>query len=186
MTRPANQHKWKEGEYNPVDGGKARVGCGSDGPCRDPDCRWKGVVMGLLDVCYVAVDLASKVAAKNDMDDADIQTMQATISDITKDNKKLTRVNKELNAKKNGINTVPANDKVSTKKPGRPRGTPATKNYRPKKIDRQEVVDFDVCPKGHSDLSDVTDKYPKVVQHVIVTVENVEYIRVSVHNPIII
>lgn len=93
--------------------------------------------------------------------------------------KKLIETNRALNAKKNKIKAVTAKDKPQGRKTrGRPKGTKATKNYRPKNIDREELVDDTVCPDCGGELAKtISETCDKVVTHVKVVTENVRYVR---------
>ena len=90
-------------------------------------------------------------------------------------NKKLAKANKELNAENNKIKTVPDKERKSTGKRGRPRGQKATINTRPKHIDREEVVDIQKCPKGHTLSEKISDQYDRVVEVEYTITENVKY-----------
>lgn len=56
------------------------------------------------------------------------------------------KVIKELNARANGIQSVPASEPKRAGRRGRPPGPPATINKRPQDIDRTETIDTDRCP----------------------------------------
>ena len=146
------------------------TGCLSGGrPCMECDCCkfWTGVV----------VQIADENTSANDT----IQKLQASESALKSDKEQLTKANKRLNADNNNIKTasgknrtVPDKERTSTGKIGRPRGGKATKNVRPKRIDRRETVDVTKCSKNHS-LSDKVKSYTKIVKVLRVSVENVEY-----------
>ena len=120
----------------------------------------------------VEAALADESAGKDDT----ICILQATETALVEDNKRLTKANNDLNAKNNGIKTVPDKDRVSTGRVGRPRGQKATINRRPKQIDREEVVDIERCPKGHPLSETITGGYDRVVTVKRITTENVKYI----------
>ena len=87
------------------------------------------------------------------------------------------KVIKELNARANGIQNVPASEPKRAGRRGRPPGQPATINKRPQDIDRTETIDTDRCPDcGGHDLSHVTNEYDRVVREQRVISENVRYV----------
>ena len=115
------------------------------------------------------------LAGENTAKDDTICGLQATEATLVEDNRRLVKANKKLNAKNNKIKTVPDKDRVCTGRRGRPPGQKPTINTRPKRIDREEVVDIRKCPKGHDLSENITGQYDRVVTVKRVIVENVRY-----------
>ena len=139
-------------------------------------CRWwNGVAGGSLRVAETLATLAGRLAGQNDSSEDTIRMLQATEATLAGDNQKLAQANRRLNAKKNKIKTVPDKDRASAGMVGRPRGSKATRNMRPERIDRRETVDIRECPKGHHLSGTVTHRYTRVVKVMHVIWENVEY-----------
>ncbi len=111
----------------------------------------------------------------------DVNTLKTQNEELTKDNKKYQKINKELRAKKNGIKAVTASDKPDktpgeNKPRGRPKGQKATKNKRPVNITRTEVIDGTTCPQCKNPLSStITDEYDRVVQIITTITEYVKF-----------
>ncbi len=135
---------------------------------------WSGVAGGSLRVAERLARVASELAGRSDADGDVIRDLQAAEAALADDNRRLVRANGALNAKKNRIRTVPASERKSTGRVGRPRGTRATINRRPQNIDRWEVADMVECPEGHP-LSGITETYTRVVREARVITENVGY-----------
>ena len=141
-------------------------------PCMDPDCRccghWQEIASRSLSVAERVAHIASTLAGKDVSSEEIIWTLQAAEAALAgenaakddiicrqrrphwlRDNRRLVKANKKLNARNNKIKTVPDKDRVCTGRRGRPPGQKPTINTRPKRIDREEVVDIRKCPKGH-------------------------------------
>ena len=84
---------------------------------------WSGVAGGSLRVAERLARVASELAGRSDADGDVIRDLQAAEATLADDNRRLVRANGALNAKKNRIRTVPASERKSTGRVGRPRGT---------------------------------------------------------------
>ena len=170
-------------------------------PCTNAQCSccnwWSDLTNRALAVGEKAVHLALTIAegdiAKDDVikqlnaemssleedntaKDGTIEQLEADKSTLADERQQLAEANKELNAKKNGIHTtVPANDRKSSGRRGRPPGGTATRNKRPVKIDREETVDIQTCSKGHKLSDKISDQYHRVVKIVYIVTENVMF-----------
>ena len=131
-------------------------------------------IQELQDAKATLTDENQQLTDENTSAEETIQELQVTESALKSDNERLTKANKQLNAEKNNIRTVPDKERASTGKVGRPRGSKPTKNMRPERIDRKETVDIRKCPKNHN-LSTETKSYTKVVKVLHISTEYVEY-----------
>ena len=129
--------------------------------------------MQQLDDIRVRVDV---MAADRDQKADTICQLEGLISELQQDNKRYAALNRDLNARAQGIRTVTVNKKVSSGRSGRPKGQKPSITRRPADIDRKETVDCSVCPDcGDDNLSGVTDQYSRVVEHMKITWEAVQY-----------
>ena len=129
--------------------------------------------MQQLDDIRARVDV---MAADRDQKADTICQMEGLISELQQDNKRYAALNRDLNVRVQGIRTVTVTEKVSSGKRGRPKGQKPSITRRPVNIDRKETVDCSVCPDcGDDNLSGVTDQYSRVVEHMKVTWEVVQY-----------
>ena len=129
--------------------------------------------MQQLDDIRVRVDV---MAADRDQKADTICQLEGLISELQQDNKRYAALNRDLNVRAQGIRTVTVNKKVSSGRRGRPKGQKPSITRRPVNIDRAETVDCSVCPDCDDDnLPGVTDQYSRVVEHMKITWENVQY-----------
>ena len=129
--------------------------------------------MQQLDDIRARVDV---MAADRDQKADTICQLEGLISELQQDNKRYAALNRDLNVRAQGIRTVTVTEKVSSGRRGRPKGQKPSITRRPVNIDRAETVDCSVCPDcGDDNLSGVTDQYSRVVEHMKVTWENVQY-----------
>ena len=129
--------------------------------------------MQQLDDIRARVDV---MAADRDQKADTICQMEGLISELQQDNKRYAELNSDLNVRVQGIRTVTVTEKVSSGKRGRPKGQKPSITRRPVNIDRKETVDCSVCPDcGDDNLSGVTDQYSRVVEHMKITWEVVQY-----------
>ena len=116
------------------------------------------------------------MAADRDQKADTICQMEGLISELQQDNKRYAALNRDLNVRVQGIRTVTVTEKVSSGKRGRPKRQKPSITRRPVNIDRKETVDCSVCPDcGDDNLSGVTDQYSRVVEHMKITWEVVQY-----------
>ena len=129
--------------------------------------------MQQLDDIRVRVDV---MAADRDQKADTICHLEGLISELQQDNKRYAALNRDLNVRTQGIRTVTVTEKVSSGRRGRPKGQKPSITRRPADIDRKETVDCSVCPDcGNDRISGVTDQYTRVVEHMKITWETVEY-----------
>ena len=129
--------------------------------------------MQQLDDIRARVDV---MAADRDQKADTICRLEGLISELQQDNKRYAALNRDLNARVQGIRTVTVTEKVSSGRRGRPKGQKSSITRRPVNIDRAETVDCSVCPDcGDDNLSGVTDQYSRVVKHMKITWETVHY-----------
>ena len=129
--------------------------------------------MQQLDDIRVRVDV---MAADRDQKAGTICQLEGSISELQQDNKRYAKINRDLNVRAQGIRTVTVNKKVSSGIKGRPKGQKPSITMKPVNIDRKETVDCSVCPDcGNDNLSGVTDQYSRVVEHMKITWETVQY-----------
>ena len=129
--------------------------------------------MQQLDDIRVRVDV---MAADRDQKADTICQLEGQISELQQDNKRYAELNSDLNVRAQGIHTVTVTEKVSSGRRGRPKGQKPSITMRPVNIDRAETVDCSVCPDcGDDNLSGVTDQYSRVVEHMKITWEVVQY-----------
>ena len=129
--------------------------------------------MQQLDDIRVRVDV---MAADRDQKADTICQLEDQISELQQDNKRYAALNSDLNVRAQGIRTVTVNEKVSSGRRGRPKGQKPSITRRPADIDREETVDCSVCPDCGSDrLSGITDQYTRVVEHMKIIWETVQY-----------
>lgn len=161
------------------DGRAARTASGS-GPCMSPDCRccgtWMGIIGGVLTMAKRLAGIASDKAEDCSAKGHAVRALQETKSALAEDNRRLVRANKKLNAENNKIRTVPDKDRKSTGKVGRPRGQKPTRNRRPERTDREEVIDIRQCPDGHLLSDNIAEQYDRVVKVTHVMREIVKYV----------
>ena len=116
------------------------------------------------------------VTADRDQKADTIRVLEGLISELQQDNKRYAKINRDLSVRAEGIRTVTVNEKPSSGPRGRPKGQKPTITMRPADIDREETVDCSVCPDcGNDNLSGVTDQYSRVVEHMKIIWENVQY-----------
>ncbi len=163
-----------------LDGCRMATTASGGGPCMGQDCRCCGTWMGIIgEVLAMAKRLAGIASAKAEDCSAKghvARVLEEAKSALAEDNRRLVRANKKLNAENNKIRTVPDKDRKSTGKAGRPRGQKPTRNRRPERTDREEVVDIRRCPKGHPLSDKISDQYDRVVQVTHVVRETVKYV----------
>ena len=129
--------------------------------------------MQQLDDIRARVDV---MAADRDQKADTICRLEGLISELQQDNKRYVALNRDLNARAQGIRTVTVTEKVSSGRRGRPKGQKLSITRRPVNIVRTETVDCSVCPDcGDDNLSGVTDQYSRVVEHMKITWETVHY-----------
>ena len=129
--------------------------------------------MQQLDDIRARVDV---MAADRDQKADTICQLEGLISELQQDNKRCAEINRDLNVRAECIRTVTVNEKVSSGRSGRPKGQKPSITTRPADIDREETVNCSVCPDcGNDNLSGVTDQYSKVVEHMKITWEAVQY-----------
>ena len=129
--------------------------------------------MQQLDDIRARVDV---MAADRDQKADTICQLEGLISELQQDNKRYAALNRDLNVRAEGIRTVTVNEKISSGQRGRPKGQKPSITRRPVNIDRKETVDCSVCPDcGNDNLSGVTDQYSRVVEHMKITWEAVQY-----------
>ena len=129
--------------------------------------------MQQLDDIRARVDV---MAADRDQKADTICQLEGLISELRQDNKRYAALNRDLNVRVQGIRTVTVTEKVSSGRRGRPKGQKPSITRRSADIDRKETVDCSVCPDcGDDNLSGVTDQYSRVVEHMKIIWETVQY-----------
>ena len=129
--------------------------------------------MQQLDDIHARMDV---MAADRDQKADTICQLEGLISELQQDNKRYAELNRDLNVRAQGIRTVTVNEKIPLGKRGRPKGQKPSITMRPADIDRKETVDCSVCPDcGNDRISGVTDQYTRVVEHMKITWETVQY-----------
>ena len=146
--------------------------------CDCKECGWKGVALKSLEMLANALNVARAAAFDGEAKNDTIKKAQSEAEAVSKENKRLAKANRELNAARNGIKAVPRKERASTGRRGRPPGQKPTINKRPEKVDREEVADVKVCPKcrkGDCLSEKPTHEYDRIVKVLHTYMENVRY-----------